>query len=88
MEILRRYRWLLDGSGQDGTAWEIAFDGSGLPLSVTGVTPEIPLSQPQVTWVRDSPHSHTHATRSRLTGSGKHLSTRGLRYINLVAGRS
>jgi hypothetical protein len=91
MEILRRYSWLkTEAAGtaeSSGNAWEITFDGSGLPLAVASASPEVPLSQPQVSWVRDSPHSQAHHTRGRLTNSGKHLTARGLRYINLVTGR-
>lgn len=87
LEIIRRYDWLLKDASASGNAWEIAFDGSGLPLSVTSMTPEEPLSQPQVTWVKASEHSHGYRTRGRLTNSGKQLTARGLRYINLVAGR-
>lgn len=87
MEILRRYQWLRANRSTEGSAWEIAFDASGLPLAVASVTPDLPLSQPQVTWVRDSPHSQAYHTRRRLTNSGKHLSAAGLQYVNLVSGR-
>ncbi len=87
MEILRRYPWLRRGGTEKGTAWEIAFDASGLPLGVTSVRPETPLSRPQVTWVKESPHPQAYHTRRRLTNTGKHLSARGERYVNLVAGR-
>ena len=87
LEVARRYGWLMKDRGQSGTAWEVTFDSSGLPLSIESVTPETPLSQPQLSWVKTTPHSHYSQTRQRLTSSGNALTAGGLRFVNLVAGR-
>ena len=87
LEIARRYRWLMEDRFAPGTAWEITFDASGLPLAVRSMTPSVQLTQPLVTWVKESPHSHGFQTRKRLTTSGKELTRSGLRFINLITGR-
>lgn len=87
IEILRRYRWLIPDRTAQGTAWEISFDGSGLPLSVRSMTPSVGLSQPLITWVKESPYPHSYQTRKRLTSSGKALTPSGLRFVNLATGR-
>ena len=87
LEIARRYRWLVENRSAPGSAWEISFDGSGVPLSIRSMTPNVGLSQPLVTWVKESPYPHSYQTRKRLTSSGKALTPRGLRFVNLVTGR-
>ncbi|MFT4637974.1 MAG: murein DD-endopeptidase MepM/ murein hydrolase activator NlpD [Verrucomicrobiales bacterium] len=87
VELVRRYRWLLTDRLKQGTAWEISFDGSGIPLKVESVTPDVLSLEPQVSWVKSSPHYHTYQTRTRLTRAGDKLTSRGARFVSLVAGR-
>lgn len=87
LDLLSRYHWLLDSDHGHGSCWEIAFDGSGLPLQVTSVSPEIMPAGPSLSWVKDSQKSHYSQTRKRLNSSGRALTSSGDRYVRLVAGR-
>ena len=87
LEIRKRYPWLVQEDSPESNAWEISFEGTGVPLVIRGVTSTS--TTPTLIWARESPHPHTYNTRKRLTGSGANakLTGSGLRYINLVAGR-
>lgn len=87
LEIRKRYPWLLKDNDPASNAWEISFEGTGVPLAIRGV--QSSAAGPELTWVAETKHPHTYLTRKRLTGVGANakLSRSGLRYINLVAGR-
>lgn len=84
-EIAKRYPWLLRG-GKSGSAWEITFSASGVPLAVEAA--ESKPAAPYVNWVKPSSTSHSYLTNGRLSGSGSKatLSSSGSRYIQLIMG--
>lgn len=87
IDILEIYPWLFRGDNpKAGLSWEIAFSGSGLPLSVT--TRAAKVTEPTLTWVKPSPYPSEHFTRGYVTGSGPnaHLTASGRRYLDLIVG--
>lgn len=86
LEIVKRYPWLAEGSPSEGASWEISLSSSGIPLAVKPSSKSV--SQPVVSWVKNSPTYHSYYTRNRLTGSGSSagLSSSGQSYIRLLTG--
>ena len=86
MEILRTYPWLLDEKNPRGASWEVSFSRWGQPVRVA--PSQTPVSQPQVSWVRDTGLSHDLNTRGIVTGSGStgKLTSSGRRFIELACG--
>ncbi len=86
LPIIRRYPWLEKDRkpGQFPSAWEITFSSSGLPIAIRPHPKKI--TAPTVTWVKDSPVSHSYNTLSRLSGirSKAKLTNSGARYVQLV----
>lgn len=86
LPIIKRYPWLLKGMKPKSppTAWEFTLSSSGLPIEVRPYPKK--LKQPIVTWVKDSPISHSYNTLSRLSGinSEAKLTGSGVRYIVLL----
>jgi hypothetical protein len=85
IEAARRYSWLKQES-KSANSWEITFSDSGLPLSVRAIADRV--TEPQLRWVRSSPHPHSYRTRGRLSGQGStaKLTKTGREYVELVAG--
>ncbi len=88
MEIVKNYPWLLDDPrpADRPASWEVTFSRWGLPLAVKAS--DMVVSQPVVTWVKDSGIPHYTYTRSIVTGSGStgKLTAEGLRFVKLVCG--
>lgn len=86
LAIVTRYPWLEQGRepGQFPTAWEITLSNSGLPMEVRPYSKEV--KRPTVTWVKDSPVSHSYNSLSRLSGIGSSakLTNSGVLYIQLL----
>lgn len=86
LPITSRYPWLEQGRepGQFPAAWEITLSSSGLPMEIRPYPKEV--SGPTVTWVKDSPVSHSYNTLSRLSGirSKAALTNSGMLYIQLI----
>jgi len=87
LPIAKRYPWLEQGlePGKSSSVWEITFSSSGLPMEIRPYPKKI--SRPVITWVKDSPVSHSYNTLSRLSGIGADakLTNSGLRYIQLIS---
>lgn len=83
LEIVKRYPFLLRSGPANPASWEIAFAGSGLPLSVT--PSQVACSQPVVFEAVPLPYSQRYKTLSRVDGSSKApvLTSSGLNYIKL-----
>ncbi len=71
LDLLDRYPWLLEGDAP-GSAWEISFTGSGLPVRITAV--EKTIAEPVVSWARESQFPLRYLSRGYLTGSGSSAS--------------
>lgn len=88
MEIVKNYPWLLDDPrpADKPASWEVTFSRWGLPLAVKAS--DMVVSQPVVTWVKDSGIPHYTYTRSIVTGGGStgKLTAEGLRFVKLVCG--
>ncbi len=86
LPITQRYPWLERGrqAGKFPPAWEITLSSSGLPIEVRPYQKKI--ARPTVTWVKNSPVSHSYNTLSRLSGIGSKasLTNRGQLYIQLL----
>lgn len=86
MDILQNYPWLVDASKGRGTSWEVSFSRWGQPVRVSAS--QTAVSQPVVSWVRDSGLPHYLNTRGIVTGSGStgKLTVEGLRFMQLACG--
>lgn len=86
MDILRNYPWLVDASKGRGASWEVSFSRWGQPVGVSAS--QTAVSEPVVSWVRDSGLPHYLYTRSIVTGSGStgKLTVEGLRFLQLACG--
>ncbi|MCB1276001.1 M23 family metallopeptidase [Prosthecobacter sp.] len=88
MEIVKNYPWLIDGPRPSGrpASWEVTFSRWGLPLAVKASNTSV--SQPVVTWIKDSGIPHYTFTRGCVTGSGStgRLTVEGLRFVKLACG--
>ncbi len=86
LPITKRYPWLERGRdpGEFPAAWEITLSSSGLPTEIRPYAKKI--TRPTVTWVKDSPVSHSYNTLSRLSGIGSKatLTNSGQLYIQLI----
>lgn len=86
LPLAKRYPWLERGRepGMSPSAWEITLSSSGLPMEIRPYSKKI--ARPTVTWVKDSPVSHSYNTLSRLSGIGSNakLTDSGIRYIQLI----
>ncbi len=87
LPISKRYPWLERGRepGKFPPAWEITLSSSGLPMEVRPYSKKI--TRNTLTWVKDSPVSHSYNTLSRLSGIGSKakLTNSGLLYIQLLS---
>jgi murein DD-endopeptidase MepM/ murein hydrolase activator NlpD len=87
LPITHRYPWLEQGRepGQFPSAWEVTLSSSGLPMEIRPYPKEV--TAPTVTWVKDSPVSHSYNTLSRLSGirSKAKLTDSGLLYVQLIS---
>ncbi|MEX2578905.1 MAG: M23 family metallopeptidase [Verrucomicrobiales bacterium] len=87
LDFLRRYPSL--GRGLDTVkspkSWEFAFAATGVPLEVRPSERE--LSQPAVTFVKQSQIDHSNLTAGRITGTGSSatLTPSGSRYMQLIS---
>ncbi len=86
LDILDLYPWLKTGSGLGAHSWEIAFSNVGIPLSASPSDKDV--SNPYVSWVRNSSINHSYLTAGRITGVGESasLTSSGSRFIQLIAG--
>jgi murein DD-endopeptidase MepM/ murein hydrolase activator NlpD len=84
--LLERYPWLAAKGGGGGASWEIAFSGSGLPLSVSGS--DRPSAGAELVWLEKRPISPAWYTRNYVGGTAEapRLTPTGARYVELVAG--
>ena len=87
-EMLQRHPWLGKNMEQSGAnpSWEFTFNHAGIPLAIaphgTSVT------QPTISWVRNSSVNHAYNTMARLSGTGSEakLSGSGARFVQLASG--
>jgi murein DD-endopeptidase MepM/ murein hydrolase activator NlpD len=85
LTILRDYPWLVPaGQNANPVAWTISFSASGVP--VRAVASSVPVAEPRVEWVRDSPVAYSHATRGIIGGSAGNprLTESGMRFMRLL----
>jgi murein DD-endopeptidase MepM/ murein hydrolase activator NlpD len=84
MDLLHRYPWLSDGQ-LEAPGWEISFNQAGIPIRFK--PSDGPVSQPALTWVKNSPYPYSIQTRGYIQGSGSNfsLSPEGLRYLDLIS---
>ena len=87
LPLAKRYPWLVQGlaPGKSSSVWEITLSSSGLPMEIRPYPKKI--TRPAITWVKDSPISHSYNTLSRLSGIGSNakLTDSGLRYMQLLS---
>jgi murein DD-endopeptidase MepM/ murein hydrolase activator NlpD len=83
-DLHRRYPWMLSGSGDGAAAWEISFNGAGVPLKVT--TLQRSVAAPELTYFKRQPINYSYLTRGVLGGSGERavLTESGLRQMRLL----
>ena len=85
LSLCQRYPWLKKGDHDaPSPSWEIAFTGSGIPLSI--IPSHRDVKQPLVTYVRSTRSSHGYYTQKRLTGTGRNatLTNSGRNFIGLL----
>lgn len=86
MELLERHPWLLKGNPTRKASWEVTFSSWGLPLAVE--TSPSSVTDPVVSWVKESGLPHYLTTRGLITGSGGKcvITAEGMRFARLVCG--
>lgn len=85
LPLLRMYPWLLDGPApQRPPGWEISFSRYGVPVRITPFPR--PISQPVVTWVRETNLPDASSSRGLVstTGSRPTLTQSGRQMIDLI----
>ncbi|CAN5145825.1 hypothetical protein BH20VER2_BH20VER2_10790 [soil metagenome] len=84
-DLIKRYPWLLrDSSSTTAPAWEVSFNGGGVPLKVEPHAQ--PVQTPTLSYVRKRPGPYAGHTRGVVTGAGANsrLSESGLRLMRLL----
>ncbi|TLD70319.1 M23 family metallopeptidase [Phragmitibacter flavus] len=84
LELLQNYPWLGEDTARPSPSWEISLSGSGLPLHIRPVDQSV--TQPQVSWVKDTGIPHVYHTRKHVSGSGGKgtLTASGIRHVELI----
>lgn len=67
-EFVRRYPWILRGDPAGAVSWEIAFTGTGQPVTITASQRQV--AGPTITYLRDSTVPHRYLTRNLVNGEG------------------
>lgn len=85
LDLVKRYPFLLKQGPANPVSWEIAFAGSGLPLSVTPSSK--PCDKPVVFEAVPHPFTQLYRTANRVSGSSKApvLTGSGRNYMQLIS---
>lgn len=85
LDVVRRYPFLLQQGPSNPVSWEVAFAGSGLPLSVKPSS--VPCAEPVVFEAVPHPFSQLYRTVNRVQGSSKApvLTVSGKNYMKLLS---
>jgi murein DD-endopeptidase MepM/ murein hydrolase activator NlpD len=84
-ELIKLYPWMLQGSpGIKTSSWEVSFARSGVPLKVQPSDKQV--TEPELTYVKESPVDYSHLTRGEITGRGgrAHLTENGKQLMRLL----
>jgi hypothetical protein len=85
LSIIRSYPWLVsNGEDASPTAWTIAFNRFGTPMSAMASSKAA--AAPEIAWVRETPFAYNHTTRGIIAGSkgSPHLTDSGKRFLDLL----
>jgi murein DD-endopeptidase MepM/ murein hydrolase activator NlpD len=84
LELPKLYHWMLEsGGGSNNSSWEVSFARSGLPLKIE--PSEQRVTQPELSYVKESSIDYSYLTRGNVAGRGKqsHLTESGRRLMRL-----
>ena len=83
-DLKKFYPWMIKKVPGKVKSWEVSFARSGVPLSIVGR--DEPVSQPRLTFVKESAIDCAYLTRDQLAGRGEqaHLTESGMRFMRLL----
>ncbi len=83
-DLHRRYPWMLSGSADGATAWEVSFNQAGVPLKVSPSPRSV--TAPELTYFKKRPVNYSYLTRGVVGGSGERafLTESGRRLMQLL----